>query len=92
MNADLITRALLAGILLCLALLVFQGTGGAGPQPGRFELEILSVRRGSPIVVRTDTATGRSWRLEGFPDAPRWIDMSEPGVAPAASSRPASDE
>ena len=78
MDTDLATKVLLAGILLCLLLLVVQGFGSTdGAQAGRYQMERLATPDG-PMMLRTDTATGQFWRTEGFSDDPRWVRVEEP--------------
>ena len=80
MKTDLTTRILLAGILLCLGVLVIQGMdAGVAAQSGRYEIEIIKSRRQEIAMVRTDTATGRMWRSENYPKDPRWVLIAEPG-------------
>jgi hypothetical protein len=62
MNTDTTTRLLLTGILVCLIALVAQGFGGSASEAGRYTL--TGMRAGSPVLIRTDTATGEVWKLE----------------------------
>ncbi len=79
MAGDARTRWLLLGIFACLSLLVVRNLlrGDAG----RFVVHPL--RAGSPVLVRTDTASGESWKLELRAGGERWVPIPGPGEAPA---------
>ncbi len=83
MNTDLTTRILLAGILLCLAVLVVRGggdgRGDAGEVAGRYQLDLKPGKKGESVIIRTDTATGQVWHSVGFPEQAHWIDFPKPG-------------
>lgn len=64
MSTDLTTRLLLLGILLCLIALVAQGFGDGPLQPTFGRYQVTGTRAGSPILIRTDTETGKVWKLE----------------------------
>jgi hypothetical protein len=72
-------RWLLFGILACLAFLVFRNVQRG--DAGRYVVHPL--RPGSPVLVRTDTATGESWKLELHAGGERWIPIPGPGETPA---------
>ena len=85
MQVDNLTRALLAGILVCLLILLGQGFGrgsadddraAASTSPERFRLRIIKLQRGAPILLRSDTATGQAWQM-GLMDAGRWQPLAE---------------
>ena len=85
MQVDNLTRALLAGILVCLLILLGQGFGrgsaaddpaAASPSPERFTVRTIKLQRGLPLLLRSDTATGQIWRM-GLMDAGRWEPLSE---------------
>lgn len=97
MQADASLRALLALIALCLVILVVQGFTSPG-SPGRRSpltdedgevgrYRVLALRAGSPLLVRTDSLTGQTWRLELGDRRPdrRWEPFLEP--APPAAER-----
>lgn len=89
MQSDAMTRILLASILLCLLILIVQGlTGERGSAAGRYS--VTGMRAGGPILVRADSVTGRTWKLElGHADA-RWVEFgdAEPGAASAPLDQP----
>jgi len=99
MQIDNLARALLAGILVCLLLLLGQGwsRGSAdgdlaaadSPIPERFSLRSVRLQRGPPVLLRSDTATGRVWRM-GLMDAGRWEPLVEgsDGVPSPGATRP----
>jgi hypothetical protein len=99
MQADNLTRALLAGILVCLLILLGQGwsrgsadgdlpTAGS-PSPERFSLRPIRLKRGPPVLLRSDTATGQVWRM-GLMDAGLWEPLAEgsDGVPSPDATRP----
>jgi hypothetical protein len=52
---------------------------------GRFV--VAPLRAGSPVLVRTDTATGESWKLELRAGGDRWTPIAGPGE-PAIPGEP----
>ena len=80
MGADRLTRALLLAILACLLFLVARDLRRG--EAGRFS--VMPLRAGSPVLVRTDTATGESWRLDLRAGGERWVRIAD-GEAPAWS-------
>ncbi len=74
MDANTYTKIVLSLILGCLVLLVGRGfQGGPGGDVGRYEFVMHKLRRGGPLLVRHDSATGESWGLRGFGGpVPRW--------------------
>ena len=99
MRADNLTRALLAGILVCLLILLGQGwsrgsadddlaTAGS-PSPERFSLRPIKLKRGPPVLLRSDTATGQVWQM-GLMDAGVWEPLSEgpEGVPSPGATQP----
>jgi hypothetical protein len=85
MQSDAATRILLASILLCLLILVVRGsTGERGPEVGRYS--VTGMRAGGPILVRADSVTGRTWKLELHGSGERWVEFrdAEPGAAASA--------
>jgi hypothetical protein len=86
MQVDNLTRALLAGILACLLILIFQGrssgpadsvlAAGDAPIAERFNIRPVQLQRGPPLLLRYDTATGQAWRM-GLMDAGRWEALTE---------------
>lgn len=87
MKTDLTTRILLVGILVCLALLVVQGLGVEPDAAGRYRIGLASSRAGT-VIVRMDSATGRVWRSEGFPNESRWVLIADPGDGDEAAAPP----
>jgi hypothetical protein len=90
MQADAITRLLLAGILACLVVLVFQGLGREAPahggpleEGGVGRYDVTSTRAGTPVLIRTDTVSGRVWKLELRGGRDRWIELIEPDAKPS---------
>lgn len=63
MQGDSSIRILLALILVCLVVLVFQGFGG--DRSGRYKVSVI--KSSSPWLMRVDTATGRvhQFRVKG---------------------------
>jgi len=74
-HLDAKTRSLLGLILVCLLILIVQGFGGAGS--GRYQ--VAGMRAGAPVLIRTDTETGRTWKLELRGGGDRWVPFLEPG-------------
>ena len=92
--ADNVTRALLAAILVCLAILVGRAQSGEAPaEPEasavRFEVRPVAMKRGAPLLLRTDTATGEAWSM-GAMDAGRWDALREgsAGIPSPGASAP----
>jgi hypothetical protein len=85
MAADLTTRILVTGILLCVLLLVLQRLRPAGDgaeaeapsQKSRYQLIQLQTETG-PVMLRSDTATGRLWYSEKLLEDGRWVALPEP--------------
>lgn len=76
-GADWITRLLLAGILVLQVGLVVQGRGGSqSPVLGRYQ--VMGMRAGAPVLIRTDTETGQVWKLELRGGGGLWVPFSEP--------------
>jgi hypothetical protein len=96
MATDLTTRILVTGILLCVLLLLVQrlrpaGEGAAaeeGPEKGRYQIIQLATQE-EPVLLRTDTVTGRMWRSEDLLEGARWVALAEP---PPEEERGAFDE
>jgi hypothetical protein len=76
-------RWLLIGILACLLFLVVQNL--VRGDTGRYT--VVPLRGSSPVVVRTDTATGESWKLELRAGGERWVPIPDPGAPGAAIDR-----
>jgi hypothetical protein len=79
MNTDLTTRILLAGILLCLAVLVVGGGTDRGSDTGRFQVDLKPGKKGETVIIRTDTTTGQVWHSVGFPSETQWVAFPELG-------------
>jgi hypothetical protein len=99
MPTDAITRLLLAGILACLIVLVVQGFGGEPPlrggpleEGGSGRYDVFSTRAGTPVLIRTDTVTGRVWKLELRGGRDRWVETIEPDAKAAGASASAPPE
>lgn len=90
MNGDTTTRLLLAGILVCLIALVAQGFGGSDGEAGRYTL--TGMRAGSPVLIRTDTATGEVWKLELRGGGGTWQRFAEPGAGDGDAGTPDEDD
>lgn len=75
MQSDPVARVLLAAILACLAVLVARDLAGDAPRGGRYS--VVGVRAGAPLLIRTDTATGRVWKLS-LRDSDAWVAFREP--------------
>jgi hypothetical protein len=71
-------RWLLIGVALVQVVLVVRDLrrGDAG------RYVVTPLRAGSPVLVRTDTATGESWRLELRAGGEAWVPIAGPGEAP----------
>ncbi|HXK25711.1 MAG TPA: hypothetical protein VMS55_23780 [Myxococcota bacterium] len=78
MGADRLTRGLLLAILACLLFLVTRDLRRG--DAGRFS--VTPLRAGSPVLVRTDTATGESWRLDLRAGGERWVPIQDAGQGP----------
>lgn len=89
MNVDTTTRLLLAGILLCLTVLIVQGLGscGGGTEIGRYQ--VSSMNAGTPLLIRTDTVTGQVWKSEIRGGRGSWVAFDNPAAGDAGA---ASDE
>jgi len=99
MQADNVARVLLVLILGCLLILLGQGWSGGSaaddpaaavsPSPERFILRPVTLRRGPPLLLRVDTATGQLWRM-GVMDEGRWEPLVEgpDGVPSPGASAP----
>lgn len=62
-----------------------EASAGSDSQVGRYEVRSLAMRRGPPLLLRTDTATGRSWR-KGLMEDGAWLEFREtPGEEPEGS-------
>lgn len=81
MDRDPLVRLLLAGILVALVALWMQASDGSGgglsPVGSHYVLE--SLRAGSPILFRTDTRNGETWKLELRGGNDQWKRIREPG-------------
>jgi hypothetical protein len=89
MGGDRLTRWLLLPMAACLLFLLVRDfrRGDAG----RFS--VTPLRAGSPVLVRTDTATGESWRLDLRAGGERWVPIPDAGalessLANAAAAQP----
>jgi hypothetical protein len=76
MNNESITKILLLGILLCLVVLVVQGSGDSS-QSGRFT--ITGMRAGAPVLIRVDSVTGEVWKSELRGGGGVWEPFTEAG-------------
>jgi hypothetical protein len=86
MQADNLSRGLLAAILVCFVLLVVEhrsaGEDASESAPGpsaaieRFEVRPIAMRRGPPLLLRLDTATGEAWTM-GLMDKSAWEPLTE---------------
>ena len=103
-RADNLSRALLGLILICLVVLIVRDAGDAatpmdapdettaaqvaGPLL-RFEVRMIKLQRGAPVMLRTDTATGEAWRM-GVLSAGEWELLREgtDGVPSAGAETP----
>jgi hypothetical protein len=91
MPTDTTTRLLLAGILACLIVLIVQGLGSEAQPGGPLQAggagryDVFSTRAGAPVLIRTDTATGRVWKLELRGGRDRWVELIEPDDEPAGA-------
>jgi hypothetical protein len=86
MGGDRLTRGLLLAILACLLFLVARDLRRG--EAGRFS--VLPMRAGSPVIVRTDTATGESWRLDLRAGGERWEPIAD-GEVPSWAQRSPDD-
>lgn len=100
MQSDSSTRVLLALILVCLLVLVGQGTGlipRAGHDDGqaaaRYTMMVLPQKRGGSLAVRVDTVTGTVWRKDLEGEGP-WVivDRETRDAAAAAMGLEPSEE
>ena len=90
MQTDTATRLLLAGILVCLIVLIVQGYGSGAGTPGRYLM--MATRAGTPILIRMDTATGRVWKQELRGGRGRWVEFQEPAEEEASETAMAPPE
>jgi hypothetical protein len=88
MQSDSVTRLLLAGIFVCLVILVGQGMRSAGSE-GAGRYSVTGLRAGGPILVRVDTVTGRVWKLELRDASDRWVEFREPVAVEGLDAGPA---
>ena len=72
---DARVRWLLILILACLLFFVARDLQRG--DTGRYT--VIPLRPGSPVIVRTDTATGESWKLELRAGGEHWVPISPPG-------------
>jgi hypothetical protein len=87
MQSDIATRVLLGAILVCLIILIVQGSssGRAPAEPiGRYS--VTGMRAGAPILVRADSATGRAWKLELRGPAEHWVEFREEAADSGATA------
>ena len=73
---DARVRWLLIAILACLLFFVARDLWRG--DAGRFS--VLPLRAGSPVIVRTDSAAGESWKLELRAGGERWVPIPAPGA------------
>lgn len=86
MQADRQIRALLVLLLAGVGVLVVRElTRG---DAGRFA--VVPLRAGSPVLVRTDTATGMSWTLELRAGGGRWVPVDVSSADPLGRALPPS--
>jgi hypothetical protein len=86
---DPAVRILLAAILVCLAILIAQGFAGPAARGSDREIgrySVTGLRAGGPMLVRTDSVTGRVWKLELRGDTSAWVEFREPGAASGPSA------
>ena len=86
MDANAYTKMVLSLILVCLVLLVAGGfQGGPDAEVGRYQFVMHKLRRGGPLLLRHDTATGEGWGLRGFGGStPLWVPIHEASGMPEA--------
>jgi hypothetical protein len=77
-------RWLLIVIAACLLFLVVRNVMRG--DTGRFS--VVPLRAGSPVIIRTDTATGESWKLELRAGGERWVPIRNPGEGSAELELP----
>jgi len=100
MQGDNVTRVLLAAILaLLVAQWVGAGAGGgeaskksaaaATSAQDRYQIRPVTLRRGPPLLIRLDTATGQAWSM-GLMDKGQWLPIREDaaGVPAPDATRP----
>ena len=99
MQADNVSRVLLVLILGCLLILLGQGwscgsaaddpAAAVSPSPERFTIRPVTLKRGAPLLLRLDRATGQVWRM-GVMDEGRWEPLVEgpDGVPSPGASAP----
>jgi len=86
---DPAVRILLAAILVCLAILIVQGFSGpraqgSGEGTGRYS--VTGIRAGGPMLVRTDSVTGKMWKLDLRSEPGTWVEFREDGAAAPAQA------
>ncbi len=94
MDANAYTKLVLSLILVCLVLLVARGfQGGPHAEVGRYQFVLHKVRRGGPLLLRHDTATGEGWGLRGLHGSqPVWAPIHEANaVRDAEDGQPPGD-
>jgi hypothetical protein len=77
MQTDATTRLLLAGILVCLIVLVTQGFGSDSTSGGWPRYQVMGMRAGAPVLIRTDTVTGEVSKLELRAGRDRWVKLTD---------------
>jgi hypothetical protein len=81
-RTDNLSRGLLAAILVVLVLLIVEhrDTSDGAREPAhaidRFDVRPIAMRRGPPLLLRIDTATGEAWTM-GLMAAPVWERLEE---------------
>ena len=83
MKPESVTHVLLGIIAVCMLLLLVQGAGSGGTAAsedassakGRFNV-IVQGLKGGPLLVKTDTVTGKVWRKSLAGDGP-WVLVDE---------------
>lgn len=89
MPSDSVTRVLLALILVCLVILVVQGIADDGGfETGWGRYQVTGMRAGAPVLIRTDTVTGKAWKLELRGGGNRWVAFHEPEAADREEGEP----
>ena len=81
------TGWLLALLVPCVGfLMVRELTRG---EAGRYS--VTPLRAGSPVLIRTDTHTGESWKLELRAGGERWTPIPAPGATPRVWETPGAE-
>jgi hypothetical protein len=70
------TRALLGVLAVAVAYLVVRDLQRGGSQ----RYVVTPLRPGSPVLIRMDTVSGQSWKLELRAGGGRWELLPEPGT------------